>query len=71
MWGGGGGQQRAGFGAQQSTALAGERGQDGRVEVAQQRAQLVVRVGPLPDRVLLSAGEQGVSDGLCNKILLS
>jgi hypothetical protein len=53
----GGRQQGPGFAAQQAAALGGKRGEDGGVELAQQRAQLVVRVGARPDRVLLGAGQ--------------
>ena len=53
----GGGKLRAGFRARDAAALGGERGQQGRVVLAQQGAQLVVRAGALSQRVLLSAGE--------------
>ena len=56
------GEQGPRFGSQQAAALAGESLEDGGVELAQQRAQLVVRVGPRPDRILLGTGEY--CDGL-------
>ena len=45
--------------AQQAATLVGEGVQDGRVELPQQRPQLVVRAGALPDRILLGASEHG------------
>jgi hypothetical protein len=57
--GGRGGQDGAGLGAQQPVPLVGERGQHAGVVLAQQRAELVVRAGALPDRVLLGAGQHG------------
>jgi hypothetical protein len=58
-WGGGGRQERAGLGPQDATAGGAERCQHPWVVLAQQRAQLVVGLGAVPDRVLLGAGEHG------------
>jgi hypothetical protein len=54
--GGGGRQQDAGLGSQDPTAGGAERGQQPGVVLAQQRPQLVVGLGAVPDRVLLGTG---------------
>jgi hypothetical protein len=58
-WRGGGRQQRAGLGPQDPTAQVTKRCQEAGVVLAQQRAQPVVGLGAVPDRVLLGAGEHG------------
>jgi hypothetical protein len=59
--GGGGGEQGPRLGTQQTAAFVGDRLQQGGVVLAQQRAQLVVRAGALPEGVLLGPGEQAMA----------
>jgi hypothetical protein len=54
--GGGCGQDDAGFGPQDAAAGIGERGEEAGVVLAQVGAELVVRLGTVPDGVLLGAG---------------
>lgn len=56
---GGSRQQDAGLGPQDATAGGAERRQQPWVGLAQQRPQLVVGLGAVPDRVLLGTGQHG------------
>jgi hypothetical protein len=58
-WRGGRRQQDAGLGPQDPTAQVTKCCQEARVVLAQQRPQLVVGLGAVPDRVLLGTGQHG------------
>jgi len=60
--GGGGSEDDAGLGPQDAAVEAGERGEEAGEVLAQAGAELVVRGGAVPDRVLLGAGQH--RDGL-------